>query len=56
MTQVTHVNTKAVIYTNDAGLKVIARPCTECKAPMVPALKSQDSELCVWCHVKVWGN
>ena len=49
----THVNAKAVIYTNEAGVKIIARPCTECAVPMIPALNSQQSSLCVWCHNKV---
>lgn len=56
MSQLTHINAKAVIYANEAGVRVIARPCTECKNPMVPAIKSADYALCKWCHVKIWGN
>lgn len=52
MSQLTHVNPKAVIYTNDAGVRIIARPCTECAVPMVPALKSDNSALCKWCNAK----
>jgi len=46
----THINAKAVIYTNEAGVRIIARPCTDCKNPMVPALKSADSALCIGCY------
>jgi hypothetical protein len=47
---ITHLNAKAVIYTNEAGVRVIARPCTECANPMVPALKSANSALCIGCY------
>lgn len=56
MFTMTHTNPKAVIYTNAEGVRVIARPCTECQNPMIPGLKSQASDLCTWCYVKVWGN
>lgn len=51
---ITHINPKAVIYTNEAGVRVIARPCTECANPLVPSIKSADPALCVWCHSKIW--
>lgn len=54
--KLTHINAKAVIYTNEAGLKIIARPCTDCDNPLVPALQSLDSSLCKRCYIKVWGN
>lgn len=56
MSQLTHANAQAVIYTNEQGVRVIARPCTECAKPMVPSIKSTSLDLCKWCHTKIWGN
>ena len=50
MTELHYVNADAVIYTNEAGVRIIARPCTECGNPMVPALKSTNSALCIGCY------
>ncbi len=53
---ITHTNSKAVIYTNEKGVRVIARPCFECQVGMTPSLKSKASDLCRYCYEKVWGN
>jgi len=52
----TRVNAKAVIYTNEAGVRIIARPCFECKVGMTPGLVSQASDLCKYCYERVWGK
>ena len=51
----THINAKAVIYTNEAGVKIIAKPCTDCAEPMVPSIKSADLDLCKWCYAVTWS-